>query len=270
MTAWPASVVRKGSRGVDESRLPGHIANPQWEMLLPAVSGVGLDVADVVNDDLLRLYFIEQAEHSGYGWRCIIKQLPPINGSTIYHYAQVVEATGKPVVFRKVTNTGGAINPVSGAITVSTSAAIGASTVTLTAPVGTWALEAGDTFTNAGTVHTVTARTVSASGKFTNVPITPALAASMTAGQGVAFSWGNDYACKGIVGAFEASLIDGTLIKVGDARVLMQVTDSAGRTIPKPTATDKLIMDGIPRTIVTAGVQYAGSDPAVYDVQARG
>ena len=273
MTDWPASIVKKGARGVDESQLPGNIPNPQWEMLLPSVAGVGLDVSDVVTDDMLRLYFIEQAELSGYGWRCAIKQLPPINGSTIYHYAQVVEATGKPVVFRRIISTVGAspaLNPVTGAITVATTALAGSSTVTLTAPAGNWYFEAGDMLTIGAVTATVAARTVSALGKFTNVPLAAPLSSGVSAGEAVSVAWVNDYPCKAIVGSFEGRLIDGTTVKVGDTRVMMQVTDSAGRAIPKPTATDKLIMDGVVRSIVTAGIEYAGSDPSIFDVQARG
>lgn len=273
MTAWPASIVKKGARGVDESQLPGNIPNPQWEMLLPSVAGIGLDVSDVVTDDLLRLYFVEQAELSGYGWRCAIKQLPPINGSTIYHYAQVVEATGKAIVFRRIVSTGGAnpaTNPVTGAITVSSAASVGASTITLNAPAGNWTLEPGDKLTIGANVVTVASRVVSASGKFTAVPLSSALTEAVTVGQAVAVTWVNDFPCKAIVGSFEQRLIDGTTIKIGDTRVMMQTSDSSGRSIPKPTALDKIIMDGITRSIVTAGVEYAGSEPAVFDVQARG
>ena len=273
MIAWPASIVKKGARGVDESQLPGNIPHPQWEMLLPSVAGVGLDVSDVVTDDLLRLYFIEQAELSGYGWRCAIKQVPPINGATIYHYAQVVEATGKPIVFRRIVSTGGAspaLNPVTGAISVAIAALAGASTVTLTAPVGNWFLEVGDVLTIGAVTATVAARMVSASGKFTNVPLTAPFSAGVSAGATVSVTWINDFPCKAIIGSFENRLVDGTTVKVGDVRVMAQTVDTSGRAIPKPTATDKLIVDGVAKVVVNANAQFAGSDPAIFDVQARG
>lgn len=185
----------------------------------------------------------------------------------------VLKRTGKPIVFRRIVSTGGAnpaSNPVTGAITVATAAGVGASAVTLNAPAGNWFLEAGDVLAIGANTVTVAARTVSASGKFTAVPITPALGADITGGQSVAVTWVNDFPCKAIVGSFEQRLIDGTTVKVGDTRVMMQTTDSSGRSIPKPTALDKIIMDGVTRSIVTAGVEYAGADPAVFDVQARG
>jgi hypothetical protein len=273
MTAWPASIVRKSARGVDETHLPGNIANPNWEMLLPAVAGVGLDIADVVADDLLRLYFIEQAELSGYGWRCAIKQMPPINGATIYHYAQVVEATGKPITFRRIVSTGGAspaLNPVTGTITVSTPAAIGATSVTLTAPVGNWFLEAGDVLTIGSNTVTVAARTVSASGKFTAVPLSTALTQAVTAGEAVSVAWVNDYSVKAAIGRYDATTVDGTLVRVTDARVLMQTTDSLGRTVPQPQSTDKLIVDGVVKSVVCSNAEYAGASVSLYDTQARG
>lgn len=187
----------------------------------------------------------------------------------------VLKRTGKPIVFRRIVSTGGAnpaSNPVTGVITVATGASVGASTITLNAPAGNWTLEPGDSLTIAGdaTAYTVTSRVLSASGKFSNVPVSPALAAPAMSGAVVSVTWVNDYPCKAIVGGFESRLVDGTAVKVGDTRVMMQTSDSSGRSIPKPTALDKIIMDGVTRSIVTAGVEYAGSDPAVYDVQARG
>lgn len=274
MSAWPASIVRKGSRGTDESQLPGNIANPQWEMLLPAVAGVGLDVADVVSDDLLRLYFIEQAEHSGYGWRCAIKQLPPINGSTIYHYAQVVEATGKAIVFRRIVSTGGAnpaTNPVTGAITVGAVASIGATAVTLNAPAGNWTLEPGDRLTIGANVVTVATRTIAASGKFTAVPLSTALTEAVTVGQAVAVVWTNDFPVKAIIGSYESNAIDGTLVLVTDTRVLMQPNDVNGRPIPKPRAkADQIIIDGAARAVMNSNAQFSGESIALFDTQARG
>jgi hypothetical protein len=199
--------------------------------------------------------------------------MPPINGATIYHYAQVVEATGKPITFRRIVSTGGAspaLNPVTGAITVSAPAAIGATSVTLTVPVGNWFLESGDVLTIGTNTVTVAARTVSASGKFTAVPLSTALTQALTAGEAVSVAWVNDYAVKAAIGRYDATTVDGTLVRVTDARVLMQTTDSLGRTIPQPQSTDKLIVDGVVKSVVCANAEYAGQVAALFDVQARG
>jgi len=187
----------------------------------------------------------------------------------------VYSALSKTVTFRRMVVTGGAnpsSNPVTGAITVQTSATAGASTITLTSPTGAWFIEAGDTFTIAGnaTVYTVGARVVSASGKFTNVAISPVLAANATAGAAVTVTWVNDYPAKAIVSGYDYKLIDGTTITVKDLRVLMQPTDTASRTISTPTPLDRIIIDGSSRAVGMSSPQYAGSVISLWDVQAKG
>ncbi len=251
MTAWPASIVRKSARGVDEGHLPGAIPNPNWEMLLPSYTGVTLDIADEIIDDLMRLYSIEQSELLGYGWRCLIKQRPPLNGSTIYHYGRVIEALGKSVSLRQTA-----------AIAAKSAAgyAAGATTINLT---GTTALAAGDTFTT-GVIHTITAPVTPVGGVLTGVTFTPALTLAMNSGQSATITHNTDTSTKAIVGSYEGHLIDGTTIRITDTRIMMQ---PCGVT-PKPT--DKIIIDGVPLTVMNVAPQFAGSTVAIWDIQARG
>ena len=258
MTAWPASIVRKSARGADEAHLPGAIPNPNWEMLLPSYAGVPLDIADEIIDDLMRLYSIEQAELSGYGWRCLIKQRPPLNGSTIYHYARVIEALGKSVSLRQTA-------------TIATKAAAGyAAGVTTINLTGTTALAAGDTFTT-GVIHTITAPVTPVAGVLTGVAFTPATTLAIANGATVNISRATDYPVKAIIGSYEAKLIDGSVITVKDLRVMMQPTTTAGAALPTPvTGSDKIVIDGQARTVGVVAPHYAGSTVAIFECQAKG
>lgn len=188
-------------------------------------------------------------------------------------YIKACSKVGSLIVFRRVTSTGGAspyTNPVTGTITVATAALAGASTITLTAPVGNWFLEAGDVLTIGGSDYTVTARKMSASGKFTDVPISPVLASDIGAGGAVSVTWQADYPCRAMVDSFRADLIDGTLIRVGDLRVKVPIKDAAGRTIPEPTPLDKIKIGTTWRSIGIVQPERSGADPAWFTVSARG
>lgn len=189
--------------------------------------------------------------------------------------ATLYATESKTVTFRKITSLSGpnpAINPVSGSITVQTTAAIGATSITLTAPTGNWFIEIGDRFTVAGnaTVYTVTARNTAASSKFTGVTFTPALVAQATAGASVTFTWLNDKTVKSIVDRYPANLIDGTTITARDLRVWLQSVDTSGTAISAPTPVDRIIIDSQSRSIGIVSPIYAGSAISCYDVQAKG
>lgn len=192
--------------------------------------------------------------------------------STLHDFFDAMSAS---IVFRKMTNTGGAnpaINPVTGAIAVQTTASAGAATITLTAPVGNWVLLVGDKFTVGGnaTVHTITNQVSAASGKFTGVTFTPVLAANATAGAAVTMTWKNDYTVQAVVFPYEDRLIDGTTITVKDQRVYARSVDTSGTTYPDPTNLDRLVIDGNARAIgITARVK-SGEVTTLWDIQAKG
>ena len=68
---WPASVLANsgGAQGV----LPSDTTIPSWAILLPAVPVV-LRPADLVTDDLGRVFVIASAEQSALGWRVTATQ----------------------------------------------------------------------------------------------------------------------------------------------------------------------------------------------------
>lgn len=185
------------------------------------------------------------------------------------------DAMSTSIVFRKMTNTGGAnpaINPVTGAITVQTTATAGASTITLTAPAGNWVLLVGDKFTVAGnaTVYTITNQVTAASGKFTGVTFTPVLAANATAGAAVTMTWKNDYTVQAVIFPYDDKLINGTTITIKDHRVYARALDVNGASYPDPTNLDRLVIDGNARAIgITAEVK-SGEVTTLWDIQAKG
>lgn len=80
-----------------------------------------------------------------------------------------------------------------------------------------------------------------------------------------------DYSVKALVAAYANELVDGTLVKVGDLRVIMGKTTTAGAALPAaPAATDFIGIDGVFRSVGVSKPLYAGSTVAVYDVQAKG
>jgi hypothetical protein len=69
MTGWPASVLDGGKSEANEVRLPGDTHNPSWAILVPAIAGVTLRVADVAIDDQTRRLVLTSAELTEFGWR---------------------------------------------------------------------------------------------------------------------------------------------------------------------------------------------------------
>lgn len=188
-------------------------------------------------------------------------------------YTKAASKVGTAVVFRRVTSTGGAspaTNPVTGAITVQESALAGASTITLTAPAGNWFLESGDVLTIGGSDYTVTARTLSVSGKFTGVPVSPVLAAGVSAGAAVIVTWQADYPCRAQILAYRAELIANSTVGAKDVKVRLPTTDNAGRTLPMPVALDKVQIGGAWRSIGIVQPEFQGSGPVWFDAQAKG
>lgn len=195
-------------------------------------------------------------------------------------YVKASSKVGTAVVFRRVTSTGGAspaTNPVTGAITVATAALAGASSVTLTAPVGRWMVVAGDKFTVPGddTVYTIGAQvigtsTATAPGVFANVPISPALASDVAAGAAVTVTWLNDFPCRAQVLAYRAELIANSTVGAKDVKVRLPTTDNAGRTLPMPVALDKVQIGGAWRSIGIVQPEFQGAGACWFDCQAKG
>lgn len=191
---WPASILIESTRGnAPLEDIAGNPSTPHWWMLLPAVPGLTIDVADLVTDDLNRQYFVTAAELTDLGWRCSIQQTTLLSASVIKHYQTVINLIGKVLTFRKVT-TGSGPNP-----------------------------------TRATT----------------------------------------DYTVKALVGGYETAMMASGTVKVGDLRIMLSPAATDGTAIPAPSTIDQIIIDGVARTIITTKAEYAGTDIAVYDIQAR-
>lgn len=71
------------------------------------------------------------------------------------------------------------------------------------------------------------------------------------------------------VTGYDTKLIDGTVIKVGDVKVMMAVTDVTGAPVPMPSTLDRVMVNGLNKTIVRATQTFAADLPSEYEIQAR-
>ncbi len=74
MGQWPCSILAKGSGAPGEGKLPADVNSAQWEVLLPAYSGVTLRFGDVLLDNMNRRLVIGVAELTALGWRLNAQQ----------------------------------------------------------------------------------------------------------------------------------------------------------------------------------------------------
>lgn len=179
---------------------------------------------------------------------------------------------GVAVAYRSVSGSGATQNPpVATAPKVAANASAGAATITInSASMLVGKLVAGDAFTVAGKTYTVTADRTAASNALTNVAFTPALAANVSAGEPVTFTFVRDYPVRAAVSAYlQDEFAAG--VQVGDRRlvILESALDEAGMT-GQPKAGDKVTMGDQVLTVVKATAVYRGSTPVAWDVQARG
>ncbi|HYD30024.1 MAG TPA: hypothetical protein VEB64_04105, partial [Azospirillaceae bacterium] len=136
---------------------------------------------------------------------------------------RLLSGWGTAITYRATEGTGSALNPpnITGAVTVSANAAAGAGAVSIKATYATGQLRAGDkiviganTYAVAGTVSVGTANT------FANVPVSPALAESVTAGQAVTLQFARDFSVRAAVTGYRAEELQGGL-QVGDRRLIV-------------------------------------------------
>jgi hypothetical protein len=73
----------------------------------------------------------------------------------------------------------------------------------------------------------------------------------------------DDYELPAIVSDFPQSMIDGTLIQVGDRRVMLAATG------PKPSTADKLEIQGVVHRIISVRETGPSGIPLYYFAQAR-
>ena len=261
---WPTSILLESSRGdMPLEDIAGNPASPHWYCLLPVVTGINIDVADLVTDDRGRNYLITSAEASEFGWRITMQQTNQLTDSVIQHYQTVIGLIGKVVSLRSSATVAAKLS----------SASVGASTISLTnIPSGVASISAGDTFLNVGNVLTVTNSTPVAvvAGVAAGVTFTPALTGATANGQSTTLTHNTDVLVKALISNYDKSLINGTTVGVADLRVLVGTTNTSGASISIPQTTQQLIIDGQSRPILSVKPEYAGSVIAVYELQAKG
>jgi hypothetical protein len=71
---WPANIIGASGGGTPTADLPSDASVPYWTVLLPAIPGVTLQLADIMTDDLGRNAVVAAAELSDLGWRLSVKQ----------------------------------------------------------------------------------------------------------------------------------------------------------------------------------------------------
>jgi hypothetical protein len=69
MTAWPGSALETGRMVKGDTKLPGDVDMPLWDILLPSITGTLLTQADILVDETGRRYRVSGAELTTLGWR---------------------------------------------------------------------------------------------------------------------------------------------------------------------------------------------------------
>ncbi|PWC95456.1 hypothetical protein [Azospirillum sp. TSO5] len=186
--------------------------------------------------------------------------------------ASIARRRGTTITLRRVTTLDGpgpaAINPPNAAVlTVAANAVAGATSIALRARSLSGRLIPGDRFTvpSDATIYTVAAQAIAVNAQIGAAQFTPPLVADVAAGVSAHMIYAADKAVAARVEGFPERLIDGTLIRVGDLQVLIPGSELD----EPPRLTDRLILDGIEKSIVTVTPVYAASQIAYWRIQAR-
>jgi hypothetical protein len=180
---------------------------------------------------------------------------------------------GLDVVLRSATGSGTSQSPPQGAgFTVAAAALAGAAAVSIKAGFTTGKLVAGDKFTIAGnaTEYTVTGPGVAAvSNQFSNVPITPVLAADAAQGAAVTFDFALDFIVRAAIANYTQDEYKGT-VQMGDRRiVLLQSALDQSDMTEAPKAGDRVAMENQTFSVVSAVATYQAGEPYAWDLQLR-
>jgi len=172
------------------------------------------------------------------------------------------------VLYRISTGSGTTINPPAGSpFKIGADAAVGATALTITGTIPQGRLLPGDTITVGGRTYTVTTATAAASSKFTNVPITPALAASVVTGDVVAPAFACDKPMKALVGGYTTvELAAGA--NIADRRVVvMHGAFAAATGLSEPSTSHGILMGGKTLFIKAASASYKGGTPWAWELR---
>ena len=69
---WPVSLLVNS--GGDQGILPSDATIPSWAILAPPMPGILLRPADIIADDIGRVFVVGSAEESALGWRITATQ----------------------------------------------------------------------------------------------------------------------------------------------------------------------------------------------------
>jgi len=75
ITNWPASMLLTSRESRPLANLPNESSASLWTVLLPACSGVILQTADLMSDDLGRSGVVATTELTDLGWRLAVRQV---------------------------------------------------------------------------------------------------------------------------------------------------------------------------------------------------
>ena len=182
---------------------------------------------------------------------------------------KLVAKAGKTITYRRVNNLVGpnpAVNPPStGSLQASAAAIIGATTISLTAPSVSGRLIVGDMLCIGGNDYTITAQSIASGNVFTNVAITPPLLTNVSINDPVNATFVADMQIQARISGYSDNVIAGTLVQMGDLQLIVPATQLSFT----PAITDKLIVDGIQKSIITVAPQFAASKPGSWRIQAR-
>ncbi|WP_193183264.1 hypothetical protein [Nisaea sediminum] len=173
---------------------------------------------------------------------------------------------GVPVIWKHKAGAGTTRQPViGGPFAASGDAGVGLMTVAATGahPFAAGILSAGAKITVGGTEYTVTGEVKASSNQFTNVPVTPVLAATY-ASVACEITQAGENSITAAVGHYSETEILGGVAS-GDRRLVVRASEFA--TAPEPG--DVVEMEGDELLVVDARPIFEGATIAVWDVQLR-
>jgi hypothetical protein len=176
---------------------------------------------------------------------------------------------GADLIYRSVTGSGSMQNPPQGSgFVVSAEGLAGANVISINAPLAVGKLFAGDKIGVGSHTYTVTGAGVQAvMNQFSAVPISPALAATVSVGDPVTMSFSRDRALRGAVATYAANEFLGG-VQAGDRRIVIMQAAMAGLDAPK--AGDRIVFEGRSFNVISASAIYQGQNPVAWDIQVRG
>jgi len=170
--------------------------------------------------------------------------------------------------YRIATGAGATLNPPAGSpFKIAANAPAGATALTIAGTVPTGRFLAGDALAVGGNVYVVTAPVSAASGKFTAVPISPALVAAVAVDDAVIPS----FACDHIIpvtpaGWTQVELAAGA--NMSDRRLIIPHAALAP-FLSEPSTSHFIVFGGSAKGISAYSAIYQGSSPIAWDVRVK-